>query len=697
MIYACYGVGLFSQIVLFVLAIVFIFLMIRDKGKRKRTVAQLLLHYGMAVVLSLPLLMTSFAQLLEGSRLGNITDSILHKDLISVSIWAWAMFLMLDIFSITFAIKYMLKCDKKKPINKFLIVALVLNLAPVLFDGILLVLSMGTYYGYVPRMGYILTFFMLITAMLYVRSVGKEKGVVSTSNKTKKTSICLVVGLGIGAIAYMLAIYPDMSRWLGNLTTPFTVCLVYMVLPLLLGFGIVYVDNRRKDGVLGIKLWKVLIVVLCAVQIIVNLPLCTGETADDRSEMLYLQGVADKLGEQYEYRLKDLDMTMGINENLLAGFSSLTGFSSCINGDAVDANDMLGYYTSGNSINSYGGTVLSDAFLGYKYGYSSHSLDYPWLKVVETWEDDGKQYYLYENTLSLDYGLLVDKDKTLVLNKDVCVSTQNLYEYLGGSGEVARRTEEYAIEGATTIDTSLGATFSVELYADGLKGITVEASCSDYNKVLYVMINVDGASSVLLDYYVEDENATYMGSDTLIPLGYIAKDGEDISRKFYIEANQEATISFLEVNYDMVESLLKGIQERMVNVEHTANGFKVKTTAENQKLIVTNVNINGYKFSLNGEMVEANDCKFIEINLNNGENEVVAEFEYPYTKIFILSLVLVILGMVALVLVRKWIDKSIKLLNLCYFAGMGLFVLFLCYTYFLPSFLFVVRLCLFKF
>ncbi len=697
MIYACYGVGLFSQIVLFVLAIVFIFLMINDKEKRKKIVSKLLLYYGMAVVLSLPLLMTSFAQLLEGSRLGNITDSILHKDLVSASIWAWVMFLMFDICSLIFAIRYMVGCDKKKPFNKFLIVALTLNLAPVLFDGILLVLSMGNYYGYVPRMGYILTFFILISVILYVRDVERKSNAVVSSAKIKKTNISLMSVLGVCAIGYMIAIYPSMSVWIGNLTTPFTVCLVYGAIPLLLGFGLVYVDNRRKDGLMGLKLWRVLVVALCAVQVVVNLPLCTGETAVDRSGILYLQDLSTKLGEEYEYRLKDLDMTLGINESMTVGFSSLAGFSSCINGKAVDMNDMLGYYSSGNSINSYGGTVLSDAFLGYKYGYSSHVQDFPWLKVIETWEYDGQQYYLYENTLSLCHGVLVDNDKELTLSKDICASTQNLYEYLGGSGEVARSTKEYAIEGSQNIDTPLGAKVSFDLYGDGIKWVEIDVDASDYNKVVYAVINVDGSSPILLDYNAEDANATYMSADTLIPLGYLAKGGKSIKREFYIEAKPEATVSLLEVNYDMIEGLLQSIQDKTVDVEYVANGFNIKTTANNQKLVVTNINIKGYQFSLNGNAIEANDCGFIEINLLDGENEVVAKYEYPYSKILILSLILVVLGMVALVLVYNWINKSKKLLNICYFAGMGLFVVFLAYTYFMPSLIFVVRLCLFKF
>lgn len=91
------------------------------------------------------------------------------------------------------------------------------------------------------------------------------------------------------------------------------------------------------------------------------------------------------------------------------------------------------------------------------------------------------------------------------------------------------------------------------------------------------------------------------------------------------------------------------------------------------------------------------ECGFIEIDLDDGENKVVAEYEYPYKTILVISLVLGALVFAILSLAYWWLSRSKKLCNLFYVAGIGLFVAFLAVVYFLPSLIFVVRLCLFKF
>lgn len=698
MIYACYGVGLFSQVVLFVLAIVFIFLMIRDNEKRRISISKLLMAYGMAVALSLPLLATSFAQLLEGSRLGNITDDILHKSLICNSIWHWVMFLMSDICSLIFSIIYVVKCDKRKPFSKFLLVALLLNVAPILFDGILLVLSMGSYYGYVTRMGYILTFFMLISAMLYLRSAEREHVPNSTLIKDKWVSISMVVVPVLGVVCFSMAIYSKMSDCLGNAFIPFEVCFLYTVIPLLIGFGAIFLTNRYNDKKLGKGLYRALILCLCVTQVAVNLPLFTGESLEAKYPVMFLKEQSSKLGEEYEYRLKDMMGSLSYNDQIFCGFSSISGFSSSINGLAVDTMDSLGYFTLGNIIGSFGGTVLSDSFLGYKYYYSQYSLDCPWLSLVEQREIDGANYYLYENTLALENALLIDKNRTLNLSCDIMSNTQSLFEYLGGSGQVFRCTETYTLAEEKTMSSSVADSITYSLMDTSMGVIDLAINSSDYNKVLYAVVNVDSGESVICDFGDFGYAPNVLCKNTFVHLGYVAKDGGELNATMLINNQSEIKeVTIYELNYDMVEGLLKSLQEDAVKMEYTANGFVGETTAENQKLVVTNININGYNLFLNGRTVEPTDCGFIEIDLDDGENKVVAEYEYPYKTILVISLVLGALVFAILSLAYWWLSRSKKLCNLFYVAGIGLFVAFLGVVYFLPSLIFVVRLCLFKF
>lgn len=693
MIYACYGMGLFSQVMLFILAVLFIFLMIRDNEKRKNAISKMLIAYGMAVVLSLPLLFVNFAQLLEGSRLGDFADDFINKELFG-SIWHWIIFLLSDIATLLFAGMYIIKCDKSKSINKFLIGALALSLAPVLIDGILLMLSMGRYYGYVTRMSYILSFILLICFILYVKDIERKDSKVVSSVRVKTIMGVFVAVLGVVAIAYMIAVSPDMSFCVGNLIVQLEVVLVYSLIPLLMCIGVVIVNNRRRDGTVSVKLWKTLIIFLCGVQVLSNLPLVSGESLLDSQPLSFIAEQSEKLEVDYGYRIKDVDRGLGNNEHLLANFSAYSGFSSSINSVFVDSADSLGYFTTGNSVASWGGTLLSDSFLGYRYCLSKNYYNYPWLNLLDKKVDDDKVYYFYENTLALGSATLVDNDKTLDLSQDIMSNTQSLFEYLGGSGDVIKKTKTLDVFKENSL-SEMGITLD---YSDSEEIVSITCEPSEYNKIIYAVLNVEEGKYVAYKTGEEWDEPVLTLIDTFMPLGYLSKDSENM--RAYINLADEYNkkeITIYELNYDMVAELLTSLQEQNVDFEYTARGFKLNVNADGKKVVVTNANIGGYEITLNGEKVEANDLGFIEINLLSGDNKIEAKYVYPYTKILVVSLVLCALGMAVLVAIYLCIKKFMWIRNLFYYAGLGLFIVFLGLFFFVPSLIFVTRLCLLKF
>lgn len=342
------------------------------------------------------------------------------------------------------------------------------------------------------------------------------------------------------------------------------------------------------------------------------------------------------------------------NEHIFSSFSSCSGFSSSINCLSVETLRSLGYYSADNAIGSFGGTPLSDAFLGYKYGISEYTLDYPWLNLIAEEEYDDNEYYLYENTSALSGAMLIDGDKELELSEDICASTQSLYEYLGGRGAVTTKTDTYTLDKEGVIFESDSMNVEYEINDGGVGIITVNASSSEYSKIIYVSVNVGGNRTIYYEGKTDNFVPMQSSKSLLLNMGYMDSYGEDISSRVVIADKypiKEVTI--YELNYDMVESLLNEVRENSVQCEYTANGFNVKTTASDQKLVVTNINIDGYKITLNGNEVGANGCNFIEINLINGENEVVAKYEYPYSKILVLSIILGVLALAVLIVVYK--------------------------------------------
>ncbi len=694
MIYACFGMGLFSQAMLFILAILFIILMIKDKDKRKNAISKTLLAYGMAVVLSLPLLFINFAQLLESSRLGSsFTDCFIYDKLFG-SIWHWVAYFLADIITFIFAGMYIIKCDKRKPINEFLIASLALNLAPAIIDGILLMFSMGSYFGYITRMSYILSFILIICFILYVKDIERKDSGVVTSPKRKKSIGIFVAICGACTIAYMLVIYSVLSPIWGNLNIYLQSVLVYSIIPLLICVGVVVINNRRIEGKTSVRLWRVCIIILCGVQIFSNLPLVSGDSLADSKLITYVAEQSENLEVDYRYRIKDIDRAIECNDHLLASFSSFSGFSSSINEIFTDSADRLGYYSSANAVASWGGTLLSDSFLGYKYCLSKHHYEYPWLKLLDKKIIGDDEYYFYENTLVLNSAILVDEDRTLDLSGDIMSNTQSLFEYLGGSGMVIKKTNTLDLFKDNHL-SEMGITLD---YSESEELLNIECEASEYNKIIYAVSNVGKKRFVAYKLGDTWDEPLCALEDTFITLGYLPKDGENLKVSInFADRYDEKEITIYELNYDMVEELLTSLQLQGVDFEYTANGFELKTTTEGKKVIVTNSNIGGYEITVNDTKIEPNDLCFIEIDLLQGENKVIAKYVYPYTKILFLSLALCALGIAILIAIYLFMKKYIWLRNIFYYAGLGLFGVFLCIFFLVPSLIFVARVCLLKF
>lgn len=700
MIYNCYGVGLMGQILIFIIGTIFIFTMIKDKPKQKTCMINMCIAYGLAICFTLPFLAINAMQLFDSSRMSGslqiFTKGLFENLNISIN------YIILDVISLIFGITYLIRCDKKKGFNQFLIATLLLNAIPMLIDGVYLILSMGSYFGFSMRMSYILSFFMVITLACFLKDYCRKHSEVSA---TKKEKIYLFLELALVLILILLllfVIYPalkNLSSWSllnDNTNLYLAIFSIFSIFPIILFFTILHISKETNRARVSKKSFLVALLILTITQNFTDSIFMMGIKNNAYDDLLFVVEQSETLDINYSSRMKDAQDSVICNLHLISDFSQFSGFASQINGNFLNTTRALGYYTAGafdsqvteNATYTYGGTILSDSFLAMDYVLYKEEVDFPWLQPISSKVFSEKdKLYLYKNTLSLNNAILVDKNKKLDLSGNLLECTNSLFNYLGGEGEIMRAVSLSEIANGTVSDI---CSLSQE---NGEAKVTF--SSTPYSKVMYISGKPDELKTVNItnDFH----KGLYLFDDTFVTVDYFEQNtGGTLTINDYKPQELERIIIY-ELNYDMLVELITNIQSQEIDFTYTASGFEAKANASEQKMVVTNVNIDGYKAMINGKEISLNECNFVELNLIDGENNIIVTYHFPYTKTLIISLALSIVGLVTLLLIRKYLHKLPKFGSLIYYGGMALFIAFLVAIYFIPSVIFVGRICLLKF
>lgn len=695
MIYNCYGVGLMSQVMIFTLLTLFTILMFKDKERRKTILNKVFLSYGIAMCLALPMLVINFLQLQESSRLGSFFSEFWNKGLFD-SLNYDICYIISDALTLVLSIMYIVKCNKKSPFSQFMIGAILLNFIPIIIDGVTLMLSLGSYYGFNMRMGFVLTFLMTISSIQYYKQL-KRNSTCKDIKTDKKTIYKYVIAIGL-LVALFVGVYIVEYDYLvmlsmtvlNNNVTSFVSIILYGVPISLLILLIVFAVRRKNKGIITQKFFLSIVILIVSLQLIINPTAFIKSELPDTTALSIVQELSDELDIDGE-KIK-ASSYIDSNMHLLTNFSSMSGFASQINESITKFNLALGYYTGGafgrrdgfNDTTSNGGNLLTDSFLGYKYYLYTYPVDYPWMNFITKKTEGKKTYYLYENTLSLNNAILVDKDSQLELLDGFSLeNTQRLYEYLGGTGDVFKSTllEEFLEEND----------ICNLVYND--KKLSVDIADSDSDRIIYLA----GPSRILQNPYIVRQEKEFLFPETTNIAGYIsAGTSYSFEIKDIIEEDFEE-IYLVEMDYNLVLNLLENLKTQTVDFEYTADGFKFETNSSNQKVIVTNVNLTGYDITCNGHAVTVSDNLLLEFELDDGENIVTAQYKFPYLKELLGTIAISIVGIIALLVIFKFAKTNKVVKNTIYYSAISFFSVLMFVFYLVPNCIFLARLCILRF
>lgn len=531
-IYTCFSIACFSLFTVFPVLVSYGLICV-EKGKKKTFIAYLCLAFFVSVLIASPLLATALAAFLKSGRNGGLFDELWYGfttengkrvfdvvgyfDRSGEAIYRKASYLFSDSVFVVLTIVYFVRSKLRTPLSKFMLVAGICTLVPVVADEAMLLMNMGSYMSYALRFGFLnaLYFFggacLALNGVSYSKNTAYDGSLLPIDEKKRRRSLIVnaVVAL-VCAVALAVFVAGDLylnlwDRFIRDSTilesmqafsARFDHSLgglqVTAVLFAIVGVAasVIFTSVRRKR--LGARAASLLMIFVVAVQVLFyNEQLVVGNAATHYNINHY-KTMSAQLSEREDgyFRIKDYNDKVTANIPFTGDSNSFSVFSSVIDRDNFEVGTLFGYGgNEKNSLKSYGGNAFGDAFLGYKYFFvnaeSPEAISVPsYTRPVTVENGNGEEigmnsgsFYMYENELTFPLGYTVaDGEFRFVAENTSSNRAKNqlaLYEFLGGSAS------------GTSVSVTMVRALSAKLWdraaevTVGKEGITAKATATE--------------------------------------------------------------------------------------------------------------------------------------------------------------------------------------------------------------------------
>lgn len=686
----CFSLGIFTLLYMTFIFFAYVSLCIA-KGKRARMFTKYLLSMAIAIFSTLIITVPSLLQVFNGSRADGLISALLNNDLfrnISYKIGH----LLPDMVLITLCIIYFCKEKLKNNTNKFYFICFILMLLPVVFDEINLIINFSNYAMYCNRLGFLYTFVFTFIALKFC-----EKYIKFRKDKTK-TNILLNIVLGFTlAIFAFLVWYFGKELSLNIVTQGFSWKLVLFIVgilsPIWLAIGLVLLARKLKL-VGSEQLKKLLITCFCALLIGQPIMYLNHNTQIIGAENNY-SNYSNIITAEDKYSRVKSSLVSG---QLSRGYASLSGFSSLIDANTIDAYTMLGYSDNSHHISNNANTIFADMLSGLDWEISNKELDVPYLTLAQS---NGSSY-LYKNTLSLGHAYYVDELPNCSLKNDFITNQNIIYKALSGdTEELITRLDYNEINKNNFTFTDLRLQkvedkIKVTIIGDEPTITFNYTNNKGHNQLVYLLIDTNGAV-----YNVADSNLTNKTKlKSLELIDYLEKSNDgnynSTSISVTLNASELDDLAGYVLNYDKLIALHQKLTTNLPQVKFTNDSIVVDVTNNiNKYLIINHPMITGYTYSLNG--AKANPNNFVNMPAFNIEGisttTIKLEYSYPYLDAFLISFIVGALVVAILLICALYYDnimtKFEKVITIGYTSGVGV----LSVIYFaIPLLLFVYKI-----
>ena len=531
--------------------------------------------------------------------------------------------------------------------------------APVFFENINLIWHLGSYVGFPLRYAYMLIF-MLVCMAAYVLTNMPD---VVHSIKGKKSLVivipavvCAVAGIcllvtrvynevtTVSGLKYRKLLITDCDVWI---FASFILLALFYVMILFVGY--------KKIAYILMSC-----VMLTEIGLLANVSFGMNSNTEDRSAMYSLDFVTDslemaedlKLENDNLSRIKDMDVRLNSNFPMFFEYPSLANFTHLVSSDMTSTMEALGYSQVYTRVIDSVGTLLADALLNMKHTFSEKELD----SFEYTYLYDIGDSHLYENNMTLPFGLIVDDEFMnidIVENNDVFLSNNQLYTALTGDKSELCTTQNFTMDcykGSEEMFTiRVGEKRHLYLHID------VENSVENRGS-LFVFINNELAD---LSYFGDDSNYPYPNNfqNELIDLG--VRENEEIRIVISCSKNvgDDVKITVGSFDYTKLQTLCGMNKDNHAVVE---TGPKSLTaTVENGKagtyVFLPVTYDEGWSCKVNGEKkdIAIAMSSFMAVELEEGENVIEMSYLPHGMKLGIIITVITGIAVAGIYLIEK--------------------------------------------
>ncbi len=672
-VYTCFSIACFSMFTVFPALVIYGLLCV-EKERKIKFIAYLCLSFVVTILISLPVLVPAFAAFLNSARGGDLFENLWYGFNLSAetglpeefkssefinrfttSLYAKWSYIVSDGIFVLLTIVWFVRKGVKSNFAKFMLVAGIMTLLPLLVDEAMNLMNMGSYMSYALRFGFLNAVYFLGGACLAIEDICQNRKVQKTEkdggmseliDKSMAQKGCLSANAALGILIALALVTVVVAAWFafGGYNTVWSwltddssilkglsqfparfahslgglevVAVLFVLIALVLVVGLIFATRKKIE----FRVFSLIMIVVVGMQVVFyNNMLVAGNCSTQHVGVAHYQTLAAELNarDKEYFRIKDYDDKWTSPVPLSGNANSFSVFSSVIDKDNFVLRPLFGYEQ--NDKNNFKSThssgmsdrteAFGDAFMGYKY------------------------FFVYGDP-----------------------------------------------EGDVSVLEQLRA---LEKEKDYLKKVTV-----------------DGKHLQSGDFYVYE-------NEMVFPLGYRV---QGTSFRFADEntgtqrtKNQKALYEYLsgeKVNGNLTVGMIGGLSENLwdkaadVTVSAGKITAKVKNAEEGEALLLNFVASKGYTVTVNGKQAELieNDLKFLNVLLEEGDNEVVFTYSSPYVKYMGFGVIGAILGLCAVAIVVKKTKFMEVAKSVIAWAGIALAVCVVGFFMVFPSLVFITKL-----
>ena len=655
-----------------------------EKERRNKFIAYLCLSFAVAILLALPVLLPALSAFLNSARGGSIFENLWYgfdsvtdagipesfdssqfvEDYTRSLYRKWS-YIICDSIFVVLTLFWFVRRGLKDAFAKFMLVAGIMTLLPLVVDEAMLLMNMGSYMSYALRFGFLNALYFLSGACLALDGWCYEKNrtfdgeVLIKEKEEKKHNYTVWVGTGIliavtAVFAGLLLIYAagdgykkvlgwfikdgELLKQLNGFSSRFAhslggaegLLLPFIAVAVVAVVGLFIVSIKKASP----RALAIALAIVVGLQVVfLNTHLVVGNRSTQHIKFGSYATLSAELNERDNsyFRVKDYGkVTEDDNGSetrsdawtacipFTGNSNSFSVFSSVIDADNFACFQLFGYLGNGkNSFKSthnlgktYRAEAFGDSFMGYKYFFVPKSQR----------EDAEEKEYLKK--------VMADDGETHLS----CGQGSDTY---------------YVYENTIVFPSAYRVNYGEFRFpAENISGNRRE--------------NQEGFYAFLRGKTLQEMGGTNKVTDKL---------AKELSDYLWSKSAEE--------------------------VEVGAGQIRVKITAKaGESLFMNFVASKGYKVTVNGKKAELidNDMKFLAVDLEEGENEVIFTYSSPYIKYMAVGVIAGLAGLCAVAFVLKKTKLMDSVAPVIAWAGIGLAGAVCAFFMLYPSCVFIVKI-----